>query len=204
MTGEKTDRSRRETRRSHRANGNLATIIGIVAVPLIMGVLLWAEGRMFFCSCGVFKFWVGDTCSSNNSQQLFDPYSFTHLLHGVLLFWLVALLWRKRAPSTQLCIALALEAAWEVFENTKFVIDRYRAGTAALGYEGDTIVNSFGDLTCALVGFLVAQRLGLRWSLVVFVLVEIVLSLWIKDSLLLQLLMLIRPVESIKLWQLCR
>ena len=191
MTAETTDR-------------RLAPIIGIVAVPLLMALLLWAEGRMLLCSCGEFKFWAGDTCSSSNSQQLFDPYSFTHILHGVLLFWLVALFWRRVAPSTQLFLALALEAAWEVFENTKFVIDRYRAETAALGYEGDTIVNSLGDLACALVGFLVAQKLGLRWSLLAFVIVEIVLMLWIKDSLLLQLLMLTVPVESIKLWQMCR
>ena len=191
MTAETTDR-------------RLAPIIGIVAVPLLMALLLWAEGRMLLCSCGEFKFWAGDTCSSSNSQQLFDRYSFTHILHGVLLFWLVALFWRRVAPSTQLFLALALEAAWEVFENTKFVIDRYRAETAALGYEGDTIVNSLGDLACALVGFLVAQKLGLRWSLLAFVIVEIVLMLWIKDSLLLQLLMLTVPVESIKLWQMCR
>ena len=192
MTAETTDRRRR-----------IAPIIGVVAVPLVMGLLLWAEGRMLLCSCGEFRFWVGDTCSSNNSQQLFDPYSFTHILHGILLFWVVALLWRKR-PLTQLTLALALEAAWEVFENTSFVINRYRAETAALGYTGDTIVNSLGDLTCALVGFLVARKLGLRWSLVAFVLVEIFLLVWIKDSLLLQLLMLIHPVESIKLWQMCR
>ena len=193
MTAEKTDRRRR-----------IAPIIGIVAVPLLMALLLWAEGRMLLCSCGELKFWAGDTCSSSNSQQLFDPYSFTHILHGVLLFWLVALFWRRVAPSTQLFLALAFEAAWEVFENTKFVIDRYRAETAALGYEGDTIVNSLGDLACALVGFLVARKLGLRWSLLAFVLVEIVLTIWIKDSLLLQLLMLTVPVESIKLWQMCR
>lgn len=192
MTAERTDRH------------GLAPIIGIAAVTVLMGLLLWAEGRMLLCSCGEFKFWVGDTCSSSNSQQLFDPYSFTHILHGILLFWIVALGWRKRSPLTQLAIALALEAAWEVFENTSFVIERYRAETAALGYEGDTIVNSLGDLACALVGFLVAQKLGLRWSLLAFVLVELVLILWIKDSLLLQLLMLIQPIESIKLWQLCR
>jgi hypothetical protein len=193
MTAETTDHRRRR----------IAPIIGLVAVPLLMGLLLWAEGRMLICACGEFRFWAGDTCSSSNSQQLFDPYSFTHLLHGIVLFWVVALLWRKR-PLTQLMLALALEAAWEVFENTSFVIDRYRAETAALGYTGDTIVNSLGDLTCALAGFLLARKLGLRWSLVAFVVVEIVLLVWIKDSLLLQLLMLVHPVESIKLWQICR
>src|ERR1700752_2309665 len=103
-----------------------------------MALLLSAEGRMLFCSCGVFKVWVGDTCSSSNSQQLFDPYSFTHILHGFLLFWLLLLLPRKVAPSWQLLLAVALEAAWEVFENTRFVIDHYRTENTALGDEGNT------------------------------------------------------------------
>jgi hypothetical protein len=120
-----------------------------------------------------------------------------------MLFWLVALLFRKLAPAWQLVLGLALEAAWEVFENTKFVIERYRAETAALGYQGDTVVNSFGDLACALLGIAVARKLGLRWSLVVFLMLEVILVLWIRDSLLLQLLMLIHPVEAIKLWQMC-
>jgi uncharacterized membrane protein YjdF len=180
-------------------------IVAIVIVLLLMGVALSAEGRFLICACGEFKFWVGDTCSSSNSQQLFDPYSFTHVLHGFLLFWLIALLFRKTlAPSWQFVLALALEAAWEVFENTRFVIERYRAETAALGYQGDTVVNSFGDLTCAAFGFLVARRLGLGWSIFVFLLLEVGLTLWIHDSLLLQLLMLIRPVQAIKLWQMCR
>src|SRR5688500_6223906 len=173
---------------------NYRKLVPAVAIVVaLMALLLWAEGRMLFCSCGEFKFWVGDTCSSSNSQQLFDPYSFTHILHGFLLFWIVALVWRRRSRLTQLCIALALEAAWGVFENTKFVIDGYRAEPAALGYEVATIVSSLGELACALAGFLVARKLGLRWSLLAFVLVEIVLTIWIKDSLLLQLVMLISP-----------
>lgn len=181
----------------------LAPIIAIVAVSLLMGLALWFEGRLLACTCGEFKIWISDTCSSNNSQQLSDPYSFTHILHGFLLFWVVLLLFRKLAPAWQLCLALALEAAWEVFENTPFVIDRYRAETAALGYTGDTIINSFGDLACALLGFLIARRLGVRWSIVVFLIVELILVVWIRDGLLLQILMLIFPVESIKLWQMC-
>ena len=107
-------------------------------------------------------------------------------------------------PGWRLLLALLLEAAWEVFENSSFVIDRYRTATAALGYTGDTVVNSLGDLLCALAGYLIARQLGLRWSIVAFVVVELVLLLWIHDSLLLQILMLVRPVEPIKLWQMCR
>ena len=132
---------------------------------------------MFLCECGYFQVWTSDTCSSNNSQQLFDPYSFTHLLHGFLFYWLITLVLAKFTSGWQLWLALLLESAWEVFENTRFVIDKYRAQTAALGYTGDTVVNSLGDLACAVVGFLVARQLGLRRSLIVFVLVELVLIL---------------------------
>lgn len=184
-------------------------MIAIAASLFLLAVLLWLEGRFAFCTCGVFRVWSGDTCSSTNSQQLFDPYSFTHVLHGFLLFWLVALIARglkvrQLTPAWQLWLALTLEAAWEVFENTPFVIDRYRAETAALGYTGDTIVNSFGDVTCAVVGFLVARKLGVKRAVIVFLVLELILTLWIHDSLLLQLLMLIHPVQTIKLWQMCR
>ena len=133
----------------------------------------------------------------------FHPYSFTHILHGFLLCWLVAFFFRNRSPAWQLSLASILEALWEVVENTNFIIDRYRAQTAALGYTGDTIVNSLGDLLCAIVGFLIARWLGWFRSLVAFVLLEVVLLLSIRDSLLLQILMLIYPVNSIKFWQMC-
>jgi hypothetical protein len=178
-------------------------IIAIGLVLLLMVVSLRAEGRMFLCTCGHFALWTSDTCSSNTSQQLLDPYSFTHVLHGFLFFWLIALLFRRMTSGWQVWLALLLEGAWEIFENTPFVIDKYRTETAALGYTGDTIVNSFGDLLCAFAGFMIARKLGLRWSLIVFVLVELFLIVWIRDSLLLQILMLVRPVEAIKLWQTC-
>ena len=177
--------------------------VAAVCVVVAMIALLRFEGRRFICSCGHFAVWVSDWCSSNTSQQLLDPYSLTHILHGFLFFWLMLLLFRRRPGAWQCWLALLLESAWEVFENTSFVINKYRNETAALGYQGDTIVNSLGDLACALVGFLVARQLGLWRSLIVFLAVELVLTFWIHDSLLLQILMLIRPVEAIKFWQLC-
>ena len=157
-----------------------------VATVLVLIVLLRAEGRMFLCACGYFSGWVSDWCSSTTSQQLLDPYSFTHILHGFLFFWLITLLFKRMPRSWQFWLALLLESAWEAFENTSFVINKYRTETAALGYQGDTIVNSLGDLACALLGFLIARQLGVRRSLLVFVLIEVVLILWIHDSLLLQ------------------
>lgn len=181
----------------------LVPIIAIALVLVALIVLLRAEGRHFLCTCGHFAVWVSDWCSSNTSQQLLDPYSFTHVLHGFLFFWLIALFFRRMPRGWQFLLALLLEGAWEIFENTSFVINKYRTETAALGYQGDTIVNSLGDLGCALLGFVIARQLGVRRSLIVFVLIELVLTFWIHDSLLLQILMLMRPVEAIKLWQMC-
>ena len=178
-------------------------VLAAGVVLLLMVVLLRAQGRLFLCACGYFEIWTSDTCSSNNSQHLLDPYSFTHVLHGFLFFYLVALLFKRLARSWQFVLAIALEAAWEGFENSSFVIDRYRTATAALGYQGDTVVNSVGDLLCAVIGFVIAMQLGFRRSLILFVLIEVILLLWIHDSLLLQILMLVRPIEPIKSWQIC-
>src|ERR1044072_6613186 len=132
-------------------------IVAIGLVLLLVVVLLRAEGRLFLCDCGHFAIWTSDTCSANTSRQLFDPYSITHVLHGFLFFWLMSLFFPRLKASWQVWLALMLEGAWELLENTRFVIDKYRTETAALGYQGDTIVNSFGDLTCAFVGFMILR-----------------------------------------------
>jgi hypothetical protein len=167
-------------------------------------ILLHLEGRLWICSCGRLQVWAGKVCSSDNSQHFLDPYSFTHILHGFLFFWLIAWLAPRFKSHWQLTLAITVEALWEVFENTNFIIDRYRSATAALGYNGDTVVNSFGDILCCVVGFIIAQRLGLRRSLIVFAALELVLIVWIRDSLLLEILMLVFPVDAIKALQMCR
>lgn len=176
----------------------MAAVFGAAAI------LLRLEGRLWICSCGKLLIWVGQICSSNNSQHFFDPYSFTHVLHGFLFFWLIAWLVPRLTSSWQLTLAIVLEAAWEVFENTNFIIERYRTATAALGYNGDTVVNSLGDILCCTLGFMIARRLGFRRSLIAFVALEFVLILWIRDSLLLEILMLVVPVDVIRTWQMCR
>ena len=175
----------------------------VMALILILTlVLLRSQGRLWICACGQIYLWVGDIWSSDNSQHLFDPYAFTHLLHGVVFFWLLAwlvphipLLWR-------LSIAVVIEAAWEVLENSAFIINRYREATASLGYEGDAIINSVGDILIMAAGFLVAYKLGFRLSLILFIVVELILLVWIRDSLILTIIMLIYPIDAIKEWQL--
>ena len=178
-------------------------IAGLLLILLATAVFLRLEGRLWICACGTIKLWVSNTCTSDNSQHLLDPFAFTHVLHGVAFYWIIAWLGARLRPSWQVLLAVAVEGAWEVFENTDFVIDRYRTATVALGYTGDTVVNSTGDILCCLAGFLIARRLGFSHSLVLFLLIELMLILWIKDSLLLQILMLISPVAAIKNWQTC-
>ena len=178
--------------------------LAIVASFVATAILLRLEGRLWICSCGTVRFWSGKVCSSDNSQHFLDPYSFTHVLHGFMFFWLITWLAPRLKASWQLALAVAVEALWEVFENTNFIIDRYRSETAALGYNGDTVVNSFGDILCCLVGFLIARRLGLRRSLIAFAALELILIVWIRDSLLLEILMLIVPIDAVRAWQMCR
>jgi len=185
---------------------NRKTVWPWLAIAVVLGVAIFQlryQGRLWICSCDQLYLWAGNVWSSDNSQHLFDPYSFTHLLHGVVFLW--ALAWtipRLLSPLWSLWLALTVESGWEVVENSAFIINRYREGTAALGYSGDTIVNSFGDIFICGVGFVLAYYLGFRRSLALFVIIEVVLLFWIRDSLILNVVMLIYPIEAIKVWQL--
>jgi len=175
-----------------------------LAFVAVLGATLFAlraQGRLWICACGRFLPWIGDAWSADTSQHLFDPYSFTHVLHGFAFAGLLALLWPRGDWRWRLLLAVTLEAAWEVFENTEFVIRRYRETTAALGYNGDTIVNSLGDVAACALGFLLARRLGPLRTALLFLATEALLLLWIRDSLLLNILLLLYPSETLKAWQ---
>jgi Protein of unknown function (DUF2585) len=163
--------------------------------------VLHLYGRQWWCACGQLTPWVSDTLGPHNSQHLLDPYSFIHVLHGLLFFCLFAWAFPRLAPSWRLCLAVALSASWELFENSEFVIQRYRDATASAEYAGDTIANSLGDILSCALGFGLASRLGFRGSVVWFLVTELVLLLWIRDNLLLTIVMLVCPFEGIKAWQ---
>jgi hypothetical protein len=181
------------------ARFDVAILLALAAVEV---ATLLAMGREAVCRCGVVGLWSGDVWSNQNSQQLADPYSFTHLTHGVLFYWLLRLLAGRQPLGLRAILALSIEAVWEVFENTDATIQRYREATISLDYYGDSALNSFGDLLCCLLGFALAARLPGRVALVGVVVLEVVLAVWIRDSLALNILMLIRPIQAIKDWQL--
>jgi hypothetical protein len=164
-------------------------------------VQLRNQGRVWWCACGKLTLWVGDIWSAHTSQHVFDPYSFTHVLHGVVFSGLTMLAFPRKRLVWQLWIAIAIEACWELLENSPFIIHRYRTVTMGLGYEGDSVVNSLSDILCCGIGFLLARSLGVRRSVVFFAATELVLIVWIRDNLTLNVLMLTWPVEAIKAWQ---
>jgi Protein of unknown function (DUF2585) len=181
---------------------NYLPLISAFALMILMVVVLRVQGRIWWCKLGDYSIYVNEAWNSpHTSQHLFDPYTFTHILHGVLFFWLAGLIFSRVSAAWQFFIAIFAETAWEILENSNFIIEKYRENTASLDYFGDSIFNSVGDVLACGFGFWIALKLGWWKSLIFFLLVEIALLLWIRDGLLLNILMLIYPLDSIKHWQ---
>ena len=188
-----------KNRYSGRALGaDAAVAIGLI---LVTAALELGMGRPFAYRNGPVRLWVGDVNSDQNSQQLLDPYSFTHVIHGALFYALTHVVMGPASVGARAAVAIALESAWEAYENTDTVINRYRSVTIALGYYGDSVTNSIVDIVSCLLGFVLAYRLPWRWTLAWVVATEIVLAITIRDNLTLNIIMLIRPIEAIKRWQ---
>ena len=176
-------------------------ILGVLAVVLVtVAVEAWM-GRLWFGPDGRFGWLETDIWSSSQSQRVLDPYSFSHILHGLgfyAVLWLVA---KKRSISARFLGAVMLEGAWEILENSPFIIDRYRAVTIAQGYIGDSILNSVSDILMAAIGFAIAWRLTLMQSIAFVVVTELVMLALIRDNLTLNIVMLVWPLDSIRAWQ---
>lgn len=178
-------------------------ITGLTAASILalLAATHWFMGRTLFGPSGELGLWEGDIWSSECSQRLADAYSFSHINHGIIFFAILWLIARKLSVSVRYLIALVIEAGWEVLENLPVIIDRYREATIALGYSGDSIVNSLSDVVMMSVGFFLAWRLPWWGSLLLLSAIEIGCVIWVRDNLTLNILMLIHPVDTIKEWQ---
>lgn len=174
--------------------------IAALALMAAAGVILLAMGRPPICTCGTVELWHG-AIDAGNSQHLADWYTPSHIIHGFIFYALGWALLRRRPVGERLLLAIAIEAGWEILENSPMIIDRYREATIALGYSGDSVINSLADIGWMTAGFLLARRLPIAATVAVAAGFEL-LTLWlIRDNLALNVLMLVWPIESVRLWQ---
>jgi len=186
----------------------------LVAIAALVGgtlAILRSYGRPWWCACGSWVPWSLDTNGPHNSQHFVDPYSVSHFEHGLFFFVLLSLLRARLSLAWRLVCAVALECSWELIENSSFIIDRYRAGTISLDYYGDSVLNSSSDVLFASLGFIAASffprdlvsgrpRFWMVWAAVVLI-CELSLILTIRDSLAINVLMLIHPIDAVRAWQ---
>ena len=179
---------------------HLAIIAGIIVLAAIVFLLM---GREPICKCGYVKLWHGVVLSSENSQHLSDWYSPSHIIHGFIFYGLLWLASRRVPMSfgTRLVLAVAVEASWEVIENTDYLINRYRGITVSLSYFGDSVINSVSDMLLMIAGFYLAARLPIWLTVAIAVALELVVGYMIRDNLTLNVVMLLWPIDAVLQWQ---
>jgi hypothetical protein len=182
------------------------TVLLLLAIFVAAGLALYLMGHPLICTCGYVKLWHFDVQSAENSQHLIDWYTPSHIIHGFLFYFLLWLVARvvPLSPGARLVIAVAIEASWEVIENTPFAINHYREATISLDYYGDSVINSLSDILFMMFGYWLASRLPVSLTVAIAIALELFVGAMIRDNLTLNVLMFVWPLDSVLHWQQAR
>src|SRR3989344_4940542 len=171
------------------------------ALIALQFLVLYLFGQPSICTCGYVKFWEGVVASSGTSQHLTDWYTFSHIIHGFLFYAGLWYFFPRMPIAWRLLLAMGIEIAWEILENTPMVIQHYRQQALAQGYVGDSIINSVLDTLSMMFGFWVAWKLPVWVPVALLVGLELFVLYMIRDNLALNIIGLIHPFEFINTWQ---
>jgi len=177
------------------------TILAVCGILYLQALVLHFEGHSVISASGYVMFWAGNVKSPENSQQLSDWYTFSHIIHGFIFYFFLWLLLPRLSLAQRLVIAVAIESGWEMLENTPWLINHYREQTLAQGYFGDSIINSLSDSLASIFGFLLAARLPALGTLAVALALEIFVGYEIRDNLTLNILNFFHHFDFIARWQ---
>ena len=168
---------------------------------LVQAIVLHLMGRVWICECGMVRLWVGDMHSSELSQQILDclhaePH---HPRHDLLRP--AASSDAPGAGAARLAIAVGIEVAWEIAENSPPVIAEYRKQATAAGYTGDSILNSVMDTVSMMTGFALARLLPWQATVALALIAEVTTGVLVHDNLTLNILNFIHRFPAIEAWQ---
>ncbi len=176
--------------------------LGAAVLVAVQVAVLHSLGQPFVAASGRVLLWVNNPFSADTSQQLADWYSFSHIIHGFIFFWLLKLAAPRLPLPARLLIAMGIEIAWEITENFPSMIQHYRQQAIAAGYVGDSILNSVSDTVMMSCGFVFASRVRARIVIVLALVLEIFTACMIRDNLTLNVLGLVAPpIPAIHDWQ---
>jgi len=177
------------------------TLLLCLLVVTVAAAILLAMGRPPICTCGTIELWVNEGDSPKTSQMLADWYSPSHVIHGLLFYGLLWLVFRRWPVERRFLIATLVEIGWELAENSNWAIDRYREATIAVGYTGDSLLNTLSDIGMMMLGFWLARKLPLWASAMLVIALEAAALIAVRDNLTLNVWMFLFPTDFIRAWQ---